>query len=886
MKLKLKIKSASIKLITLSIFLLTFFLNNNLFAQTSGKLSGQIVDNEGNPLVGANVLIEGTTLGAATDFEGYYVIINVRAGIYTVRIGYLGYKTQIVENVRVSPDKTTTLDAILQPEIIEGEEVVVVAEKPLVESNQTSTVASINKEDIKNLPVQTLNDIVNLQAGVVDDHFRGGRIGEVQYQVDGVTTVNPFTNLPIQEIDRSIIEEVQVISGTFDAKYGQAMSGIVNTVLKSGSDKFSFGAETYFGDYFTTDTARYPHNDSFNPLSIQYYQLSVSGPTGIPQTTFLANGLYSYNQGYFFGERIFVPTDSSNFETGDFNPTGDGELVPMGTTNQYGGQFKITNTSLSSMQFSYQLLYDNTTTKNYNHAFRINPDGIPENYSQSLTQGIAFTHTLKPELFYQLNVRQNYFIYESYKYEDLYNPLYLEAGQPQSDANYSDGAIVQGVDLARYKQETNSLVFKGDVVWQYDRINFFESGLEYQDYKITFGPPGFFVVTTENGTQVLKPVEEYPNQPGLQTYKPKQFAAYVQDRIELDDIVIRAGLRFESYNPNAQVPSDLRNPANSIEGAPQSTLVNTTIKTELAPRLGINFPVTASSSVYFSYGHFYQMPALSYLYSNADYSVLSDLAANSITYGVMGNPDLDPEFTVQYEFGYKQAVSNLLGIQLSFFYKDISDLLGTEFIETYNSAEYSRFTNVDFGSVYGFIISIFQQNYGNISSSLNYTYQYAEGNASDPRETTNRVAAGQDPRPQYVPFNWDQRHTLNLTGVYSIPDNFSISAILKFGSGQPYTPVIGSGFNADQEPNSGRKENYFLLDLRGEKYFNLDAISLSVFIRAYNLLNSYFVNGFVFNDTGSPDYALYPETVRAALYDPSRFYQPRRIEFGISLRSN
>ena len=223
------------------------------------------------------------------------------------------------------------------------EEVVVVAEKPLVESNQTSTVASINKEDIKNLPVQTLNDIVNLQAGVIDDHFRGGRLGEVQYQVDGVTTVNPFTNLPIQEIDRSIIEEVQVISGTFDAKYGQAMSGIVNTVLKSGTDKYSFAAETYFGDYFTTDTARYPHNDSYNPLSIQYYQLSVSGPTGIPQTTFLANGTYYYNQGYFFGQKIFVPTDSSNFETGDFNPTGNGALVPMGTTDEWGGQFKITN---------------------------------------------------------------------------------------------------------------------------------------------------------------------------------------------------------------------------------------------------------------------------------------------------------------------------------------------------------------------------------------------------------------------------------------------------------------------------------------------------------------------------------------------------------------
>jgi outer membrane receptor protein involved in Fe transport len=279
------------------------------------------------------------------------------------------------------------------------------------------------------------------------------------------------------------------------------------------------------------------------------------------------------------------------------------------------------------------------------------------------------------------------------------------------------------------------------------------------------------------------------------------------------------------------------------------------------------------------------MPALSLLYGNADYSILSDLAANSISYGIMGNPDLKPEFTVQYEFGFKQAVSDILGLQLSFFYKDISELLGTEVIETYNSAEYWRFTNVDFGSVYGMTLSIFQQNFSNISSSLNYTLQFAEGNSSDPRETTNRAAAGQDPRPKYVPFNWDQRHTLNLTAVYSIPDNFSVSAILKFGSGQPYTPVIGSGFGADQDPNSGRKETYFLVDLRGEKYFNLDIVNLSVFLRVFNLLNTNFVNGFVFANTGSPDYSLYPETVRAQLYDPSRFYEPRRIEFGISLRS-
>lgn len=885
MKLTLQFKSASVLITSIYIVLSAIFLSTSSYAQTSGKLSGRILDNEGSPLVGANILIEGTTQGAATDFDGYYVIINVRAGIYKVRVGYLGFKPQIFENVRISPDKTTTLDATLMPEVIEGEEVVIVAQKPLVEFNQTSTVSSINKEEIKNLPVQTLNEIVNLQAGVVDGHFRGGRLGEVQYQLDGVTVNNPFTNAPIQEVDRSIIEEVQVISGTFDAKYGQAMSGVVNTVLKSGGDKFSFSAESYLGDYFTTDTDRYPHNDSYNPLTIQYYQLSLSGPTGLPQTTFLASGLKYFNDGYFFGERRFIPTDSSDFEKGIFYPTGDGELVPMSTNDEWGGQFKLSNTSLSSMQFNYQLTYNYAERKFYNHGFRLNPDGVPENYQTSLSHGLAFTHTLSPELFYQLNVRQNYFNYESYKYEDLFDPAYLEAGEPKSDANYEDGAVVQGVDLGRYKQNTNSLVTKGDVVWQIDRFNFFESGIEFQYSDILFGPPGFFVVTTENGVQVLKPVYEYPNMPGLQSYYPTQLAAYAQDRIELSDIVIRAGLRFEYYDPNAQVPFDLRNPANSIQGALPSELVDTKVKTVFAPRLGINFPMSATSSVYFSYGHFYQMPALSLLYGNADYSILKDLAANSISYGIMGNPDLNPEFTVQYEFGFKQAVSNILGLQLSFFYKDISDLLGTEVIETYNSAEYWRFTNVDFGSVYGFTVSLFQQNFGNINSSLNYTLQFAEGNSSDPRETTNRAAAGQDPRPKYVPFNWDQRHTLNLTGVYSLPDNFSVSTILKFGSGQPYTPVIGTGFGADQDPNSGRKESYFLIDLRGEKYFNLDIINLSVYLRIFNLLNEHFVNGFVFNDTGSPDYALYPETVAAALYDPSRFYEPRRIEFGISLRS-
>ncbi|MEO0206894.1 MAG: TonB-dependent receptor, partial [candidate division WOR-3 bacterium] len=378
---------------------------------------------------------------------------------------------------------------------------------------------------------------------------------------------------------------------------------------------------------------------------------------------------------------------------------------------------------------------------------------------------------------------------------------------------------------------------------------------------------------------------QFPRMPGLRNYYPKQFASYLQDRVELGDLVIRAGLRFEYFDAAAKIPSDLSNPANTIPGAPTSQLVDTKVKTAFAPRLGFSFPLTASSSVYFSYGHFYQLPGLNLLYDNSDYSLLDQLQAGGISYGVMGNPDLKPELTIQYEFGYKQALADFLGVQLSFFYKDIRNLLGVEFIDTYTAASYARFTNVDFGSVYGFTLSLFQRNLANFNTSLDYTLQFAQGNSSDPRETANRAASGMDPRPRDLPFNWDQRHTLNLSTIYSVPNDYSISAIFRFGSGQPYTPEIGSGFGAAQETNSGRKDAYFLLDLRAEKYFDFDFLNFSLFARVLNALNTHYVNGFVFNSTGSPDYTLTPNANRSALYDPSRFYEPRRIEFGISFRS-
>lgn len=868
------------------VFIYSLFIAS-IKAQTTGKLKGMVTDETGESLIGANVLIEGQSLGSATDDDGYYSIINVRTGTYRVRFGYVGYQTKIIDNVVINSDRTTQLNVVLSYEIIKGEEVVVTAEKPLVDFNMTSSVATINKDDISKLPVQDLNEIVNLQAGVVDGHFRGGRLGEVQYQVDGVTVNNPYDNTSTLELDRSIIEEVQVISGTFDAKYGQAMSGVVNAVLKSGNENFEWSAEIYGGDYLPFDKGRYPNNEDYKPWTIQNLQLALSGPTFIPSTTFFMSGRRFIDDGYLFGKRIFVPTDQNDFETPEFLPTGDGKIIPMQTTENYSGQLKITNRYFSNLIFSYQAILNNIDRTGYNHSFRINPDGIKSNNTFSITHGFDFTHTLNEKLFYSISGRQNFFDYKDFKYEDLYDSRYLEAGVPRSNANYEDGAIVQGIDLGRFKQRTNSYIGKGQLTFQADRMNLLELGIEYQSSEVLFGSPGYYSQVVKDGIQVLLPqFGTRPEDPKIETYHPKQLAAYLQDRVEWKDLVIRAGLRFEYFNANAYIPNDLSNPANSISNAPESELVETTAKTSLAPRLGFSFPLTSAASVYFSYGHFYQIPNLSNIYQNSNYLILKDLQAGASDYGTLGNPDLNPQLTIQYEVGLKQALTQWLGLELTFFYKDIRELLGVEFISTYNGAEYTRFTNVDFGSAYGFTVSLDQRQIGPLTTSLDYTIQFANGNSSDPNETANRAEAGKDPRPRDIPFSWDQRHTLNAAIILSDPSNYSISTIVKIGSGQPFTPALGTGFNADLETNSGRKQNFVVVDFRAEKYLDLTFAQLSVFLRALNVLNTFNANGFVFSTTGSPDYSQFPFLDRVQLSNPSRFYEPRRIEIGVSFRSN
>ena len=853
-------------------------------AGTSGRIAGRVTDAKKQPLAGVNVGMIGVQLGAITDEQGQFTIVNIPAGAYSIRAGLIGYGTITTTNVIVSADETTRLDLVLAESAVQLQEVVVSAKRPVVEIHRTSTVSIVPREDIAKLPVQELQDVVNLQAGVVDGHFRGGRANEVQYQVDGVSVNNPFDNSNSVRLDRSLLEEVQVVSGTFDAEYGQAMSGVVNAVLRRGGEKFQFDAEALTGGFLYYNREARAQDYHADPWAKQDFQLTLSGPTFLRRTTFLANTSRHVSDGAYYATRRFTSARTSDgaAATKAQTPDGDGERVPLSQTREWSGLFKVSNRSFENMEFAYQFLANAVDSRNIGWDLHLLPDAGTRVRSLSVVHGLTFTHTLTPKRYYQVDLRQNYADSRDMAFDDVDDPRYQLYGPLTGLTGYEFGHPVQGVSLNRFQSTTNMFVGKGTFVDQVSNTHQFKAGLEYQAPKMTFGTPGKLAVGIRPGGQF----GVFPVEPDHAEFLPVFLAGYVQEQREWNDVTLRLGLRGDWFDARTSLPSDLANPANSIPGVPQSHEQATSNKFNLSPRLGISYPMSDHAAMYFAYGHFYQYPAFRDIFSNADYSVLADLQAadDPARKGILGNPDIRAQRTVQYQIGLKNAVTPDLGLDFNAFYKDIRDLLGVEFVSTYNAAQYVRWTNVDYGSVLGFTLQLDHRALGPFAVSADYTWQRAVGNSSDPQETLNRAAAGQDALPRQIPFNWDQRHTLNVTVSAGNPSSWSGSTIVRFASGQPYTPAVAAAQTL--LANSGRKPIGLAADLRAEHPLQIRGVPANFFVRVFNAFDSRFFNGFVFPTTGSADYSRIPDEPgqAAILEDPSRFYAPRRIEVGITLK--
>ncbi|MGA3287996.1 MAG: TonB-dependent receptor [Bacteroidota bacterium] len=240
-------------------FALLFALTVNIvLAGTTGKIAGRVVDKETRePLIGLNVIVKGTSLGAATDIDGYYAILSVPPGIHTIITSMVGYSIVTVNGIRVLIDQTATVNVEMETQAIESGVVEVVAERHVVKKDVSSSISAIQPEELQILPVTSINDMVGLQAGVEDGFvIRGGNTSDMLLNVDGATQRDPRNNKPISNIALSSIQEVSIEKGGFAAEYGQARSGVVNIVQKEGdishysgslNVKYSPPQQKYFG---------------------------------------------------------------------------------------------------------------------------------------------------------------------------------------------------------------------------------------------------------------------------------------------------------------------------------------------------------------------------------------------------------------------------------------------------------------------------------------------------------------------------------------------------------------------------------------------------------------------------------------------------------------
>jgi hypothetical protein len=242
------------------------------YAGTTGKISGKVTDSEtGEVLPGINIIIEGTTLGAASDIDGVYIINNIPPGRYTVIASGVGFQKKRFIDVRVRADFTTQLDFTIGTESITTEEVVVQAQAEMVRKDLTSSHTSIDAETIESLPVESVTQLLTLQAGITQGadgsiHIRGGRDYDTQYSINGVSIVNPYNNSRSVSIATNAIKELSVVSGTFNAEYGNALSGIVNTVTKEGGNKLTGSFSAYTGDYLSTRDDIFTNIDDIDPV--------------------------------------------------------------------------------------------------------------------------------------------------------------------------------------------------------------------------------------------------------------------------------------------------------------------------------------------------------------------------------------------------------------------------------------------------------------------------------------------------------------------------------------------------------------------------------------------------------------------------------------------
>ncbi|MGA2624800.1 MAG: TonB-dependent receptor [Bacteroidota bacterium] len=873
-------------------------------AQNTGKISGMVKDAKtGEPLVGCNVTVVGTLLGASTDPEGSYYILNVPPGKYDLQASIIGYQKMVQRDAIVNGGRTTTANFNLSSAEVLQREVVVEATRPDVEPEKTSTSAIVRSEDVQTMAgIRDVGDVLKLAADVTDGHFRGGRAGEEYYTLQGMGIVNPLNNttafLPIM----SAVEEVEVITSGLGAQYGNAQSGVVNITMKEGrSDKWTTTAEArmraperkHFGPS-VYDPGANPYlaallNPSVwsqgdpNAGGTPFFQSMGSGlkdryagdtlvQLQVARTLWLMQSRRDLNRNY--GNDIDQSIEAATGGPLDDNmrmflafrtntqwpvfPTEEPNLqrqvmgniaadLGNGATLRLSGGFDEQDSTLfpSSNALGYfNWIWDRILSVDYQK-------------TTNLELGARFTKTLSQSTFYEIKFNTLWTkrrVGSTPSPESVADSLIVNPSNSQVDWDKVIPQVVTPPDQFTYlkgddgfrDELTRTFSLDANVTSQVTKSHLLNGGLQANSYLLDVSNS----LNTRRGAG--GPVENY-------NISPWEAAAYAQDKMEFEGMIANAGLRFDLWAPNTTYYPDVVVPYRQYNDTGGWTynkdLVkknNAPILGRLQPRVGVSFPVSVNTVFHLNYGAFMQRPSFQYVVS-------SQVQQGSNNPLKLGNPNLQPEETNSYDMGVMEGLGSGFTLDVSGYYKDVKNLVETA---TYTSGSYSYSTwfNRDYADIRGFRVALTKR-VGAFTGSINYQFSVATGKSAT---TSNApVAYIENPQThqlttdlQKVPvrdilLDFDRTHNLIINLGYTTPDEwgpkiFGVHPLEDFVLSTNSFLRSGRPYTSPNNPtliNGARTPGEYNTDARlTKKIANFFGTTATVYVEVFNLFDNKILN--------------------------------------------
>jgi len=802
------------KIISLFIFCL-LFIPSIILAQSTGSIGGKVTDSkDGTPLPGAVVKIVGSQMGATTDDNGEYIILNVDVGAYTLEASYIGYNSKQISNVRTSVDKKTVVNFDLAVTGVTTEVVTVTDTRRNIDVNESGRI--VESQQITNSGVRGVTNIASKTAGVVQDerggslNIRGGRSNENIIIIDGMETTNPLDGSSRAFIPNNLLQEIAVLTGGFGAEYGNVLSGVINVSTKSGTEKYTGSVELITDEF----TGRYIDTKS---QGYNLYNVNFGGP--IIPTEKLSRVIN------FFGsfERQFERISIGSWIL-DKLPTivPNGELKDDETGSySWNGRLNFNFMELPNSKIPFNFRLGGTVNNSRgrvlygSNVYGGNSNRNPISTTDDQQYFARITGKISDNFFFEL--QGNYMKSESEQYDPIHgsnltaygdpfsNPellkYYRQISATDSSAISAARGKVLGLDPATaslyryvgsvidyyYKSEISYVGAKLDATWAILTKKVGDHEIKFGgEYKYhTLKSLSIYPAVTAD-ISISDPIERWygTNQARLKTYGYEIFdpvsntmiangndekhpiigGFYARDKVSFADFNINAGVRVDFFDVNTQVFKSI---TTDVTGTGPYSVANddafeqSKMKFYVSPRLGFSFPVTDKTIFAAQYGKMVQMPQLNLLYVNQE--TLRRFLSTSLQ-DVIENSSLQPTKTTSYEIGFKQQVGDYINLGITAFYKESTDLIGAGRVQATEDGKvpvgFITYFNNDFAVSRGLDFYFSLRRTNRIAVDVAYSLKYATGTGSDPYSKNSLANQSGQEMPQYVyPLDYDQRHT-------------------------------------------------------------------------------------------------------------------------------